>query len=138
MRATYCIEVLLPSGSWREICRDSSKSYIEGRFEGFRSGEGPRPACRVVRLQPGYSATVVDRAPEKSDLSLGMVVGTDMSGFRMRAIIRALRVTISELELGSGRRLLPPDSLDILRSCTENLESVLESLQGQDPHPSGD
>jgi hypothetical protein len=67
-----------------------------------------------------------------------MVVGTDMSGFRMRAIIRALRVTISELELGSGRRLLPPDSLDILRSCTENLESVLESLQGQDPHPSGD
>ena len=138
MRSTYCIEVFFPSGSWREVCRDSSKPYIEGRFEGFKGGEGPRPACRIVQLHPGGSTKVLDHAPEKPDLSLGMVVGTDMSGFRMRAIIRALRVTILELERGPRHRSTPPDSLDRLRSCAETLESVLESLQVQEPSSSGD
>lgn len=138
MKVTYCIEALFPSGSWREVCRDSSKLYIEGRFEGLKGGEGPRPAYRIVRLHPGCSTNVLDHAPEKPDLSLGVVFGTDMSDFRIRATIRALRVTILELESGSRRRFTPPDSLDRLRSCAETLESVLESLQVQESPSSGD
>lgn len=138
MRNTYCIEALLPSGSWHEICRDSSKLYIRGFFEGFKGGEGPQLAYRIVQLHPGGSIKVLDHAPEKPDLSLGMVVGTHMSGFRMRAIIRALRLTIFELERSFRRHPTSPDSLDKLRSCVETLESILESLQVQESPSSGD
>lgn len=62
-----------------------------------------------------------------------MIVGTDMLCFRIKAIIRALDVSILEVESGSGRSSHPSEVSTQLRSCVGIMGSVLESLQVQEP-----
>lgn len=120
--SSYRIEMVL-QGNWHAVCQDSSLAYTEGRFDGFRAAPGPRPACRIVQVWSDGVTKVRDELPEKPDLALGQIVGTDMSAFRMKAIVRALHQAAIELDQKSHH--LAPDQL---RSCAKVVESILDSM----------
>ena len=76
----YCIEVNLHNRGWYRLFgqQDGSLDYMRGRFAALREGYGPRPAYRLVRVDPANEQAepkVLDALEALHTLSLGMQVG---------------------------------------------------------------
>lgn len=75
----YRIEADFRGRGWHTLVgeQDGSLEYMRGRFDGFRSGEGPCPAFRLVRFDPADPTApepkVLDETKERTDLSVGVL-----------------------------------------------------------------
>lgn len=82
----YCIEVNLHGRGWYRLFgqQDGSLEYMRGRFAALREGYGPRPAYRLVRVNPSDEQAepkVLEELGELHTLALGMQVG---GGYKWR------------------------------------------------------
>ena len=100
----YRIEADILGRGWQTLVgeQDGSLEYMRGRFVGFRESGSPRPAFRLVRIDPSNPAAepkVLDETKARTELSVGML--PQACGFQWeayaRAAARALRVAASDV-----------------------------------------
>lgn len=105
----YRIEADLLGRGWRTLVgeQDGSLEYMRGRFDGYRHGASPRPAFRLVRIDPAdpNNPKVLDELKERTDLDVGMVpqaFGYQWPAYA-NAAARALRVAATDARAASRR-----------------------------------
>lgn len=130
-RYVYRIESDLFGNGWRTLVgeQDGSLEYMRGRFSGFRESGGPRPAFRLVRIDPAdpTNMKVIDEQAARTELSVGIV--PQASGYQWpayaNAAARALRVASADARAAARR-----DGTAIARSerfarLADELEAML-------------
>lgn len=87
----YYMEVEHPSGEWvRMAFGEYGLEYGRGYIQRHREEPGPSIGMRLVR----EDGKVMDEAPAKPDVSLGMIAGFPTSSQYLRAAKRALLLSM--------------------------------------------
>lgn len=127
----YRIEADLFGKGWQTLVgeQDGSLEYMRGRFAGFRESGGPRPAFRLVRVDPSNPAAepkVLEEAKERTELSVGML--PQAFGFQWAtyasAAARALRVAAQDVRHAARHN---PDLSEHQRKL-DNLAAEVDAL----------
>lgn len=131
----YRIEVKLPGKDWQPLFgeQDESREYMRGRFSGFRDKPGPRFAYRLVQTSPTDPALsqVLDTAPERTEVSVGMVpqsFGHQWPMYAMAAA-RALKVAAGDIRHAAQNDPSLQGKDIMLKAWATEVEALVQSSE---------
>lgn len=132
---TYRIEADILDRGWLTLVgeQDGSLEYMRGRFAGFKEGGSPRPAFRLVRIDPNNPAApkVLEEVGERKTLSVGMIpqaCGFQWSAYA-HAAANALRVASADVRHASRRNDLYQGHSERFAEIADEVDALCRLVQ---------